>query len=118
MSREGLEDAASRAIMVTDNEASKRDPVMVMRSNLSDAISLGAIASQYQQLRAQHPDARAAVVVAYIRDDHGLTFEQYRCEQERGHSFSSTGTAYGGDEDSYGGEGRCYCAHCGADGDA
>lgn len=29
-----------------------------------------------------------------------------------------TGTAYGGDDDSFFGEGRCYCEHCGADGDA
>lgn len=29
-----------------------------------------------------------------------------------------SGTAYGGDDDSYFGEGRCYCMFCGADGDA
>lgn len=34
------------------------------------------------------------------------------------HDWSYTGTAYGGDDESYHGEGRCYCAHCGADGDA
>jgi hypothetical protein len=34
------------------------------------------------------------------------------------HEWSYTGSAYGGDEDSYGGEGRCYCCKCGADGDA
>ena len=35
-----------------------------------------------------------------------------------GHEFVCTGTAYGGDDESYFGEGRCYCIHCGADGDA
>lgn len=35
-----------------------------------------------------------------------------------GHEWAYTGSAYGGDEDSYHGEGRCYCIHCGADGDA
>lgn len=35
-----------------------------------------------------------------------------------GHKFECTGTAYGGDDESYFGEGRCYCIYCGADGDA
>lgn len=34
------------------------------------------------------------------------------------HDWSYTGSTYGGDEDSYHGEGRCYCSICGADGDA
>lgn len=33
------------------------------------------------------------------------------------HEWVYTGTAYGGDDESYRGEGRCYCKHCGADGD-
>lgn len=40
-----------------------------------------------------------------------------RCTNPGGHKFICTGTAYGGDDESYGGEGRCYCVHCGADGD-
>lgn len=34
------------------------------------------------------------------------------------HDWSYTGTAYGGEDESYHGEGRCYCSLCGADGDA
>lgn len=34
------------------------------------------------------------------------------------HDWVHTGTAYGGDDESYHGEGRCYCSQCGADGDA
>lgn len=34
------------------------------------------------------------------------------------HDWSYSGTAYGGDDESYHGEGRCYCSLCGADGDA
>lgn len=34
------------------------------------------------------------------------------------HSFVCSGTAYGGDDASYHGEGRSYCEYCGADGDA
>jgi hypothetical protein len=34
------------------------------------------------------------------------------------HEWAYSGTAYGGDDESYHGEGRCYCVYCGADGDA
>lgn len=39
------------------------------------------------------------------------------CTNPGGHVFVCSGTAYGGDDDSYHGEGRCYCIYCGADGD-
>jgi len=34
------------------------------------------------------------------------------------HEWAFTGTAYGGDDPRWHGEGRCYCVKCGADGDA
>ncbi len=34
------------------------------------------------------------------------------------HVWVYTGSAYGGDDESYHGEGRVYCENCGADGDA
>lgn len=34
-----------------------------------------------------------------------------------GENWVCSGTAYGGDDESYHGEGRCYCMFCGADGD-
>lgn len=34
------------------------------------------------------------------------------------HEWAYTGTAYGGDDTRWHGEGRCYCTKCGADGDA
>lgn len=34
------------------------------------------------------------------------------------HEWAFTGTAYGGDDPRWSGEGRCYCVKCGADGDA
>jgi hypothetical protein len=40
------------------------------------------------------------------------------CTNPEGHKWVYSGTAYGGDDESYHGEGRCYCEHCGADGDA
>ena len=33
------------------------------------------------------------------------------------HDWVYTGTAYGGDDERYHGEGRSYCSKCGADGD-
>lgn len=39
------------------------------------------------------------------------------CTNPGGHEWAYSGTAYGGDDESYFGEGRCYCVHCGADGD-
>lgn len=41
-----------------------------------------------------------------------------RCTNPEGHEWAYSGSAYGGDDDSYCGEGRCYCVWCGADGDA
>jgi len=40
------------------------------------------------------------------------------CSNPGGHSYECTGTAYGGDDERWNGEGRCLCIHCGADGDA
>lgn len=40
------------------------------------------------------------------------------CTHPDGHRFECTGTAYGGDDERWHGEGRCLCVHCGADGDA
>jgi hypothetical protein len=34
------------------------------------------------------------------------------------HEWAYTGTSYGGDDERWMGEGRCYCLKCGADGDA
>ena len=40
------------------------------------------------------------------------------CTNPAGHKFECTGTAYGGDDERWHGEGRCLCIYCGADGDA
>ncbi|MGH6792160.1 MAG: hypothetical protein ACRECF_05415 [Methyloceanibacter sp.] len=39
------------------------------------------------------------------------------CTNPNGHEYAYSGTACGGDVESYHGEGRCYCIWCGADGD-
>lgn len=48
-----------------------------------------------------------------IFDDDG----EPRCTNPAGHEWECTGTAYGGDDESYFGEGRSYCIWCGMDGD-
>lgn len=40
------------------------------------------------------------------------------CTNPGGHEFECTGVLYGGDDERYHGEGRCFCIWCGADGDA
>lgn len=85
---------------------------------LAETVAFGQVAAQYQQLRQRYPAMRAITIKRYISDDVGLTPEQFECETERGHRWAFTGTAYGGDDSSYMGEGRCYCSRCGADGDA
>jgi hypothetical protein len=40
-----------------------------------------------------------------------------KCCNPGGHEWAYTGTAYGGDDESHFGEGRCYCIWCGMDGD-
>jgi hypothetical protein len=40
------------------------------------------------------------------------------CSDPGGHKFEGTGTAYGGVDERWQGEGRMLCIHCGADGDA
>jgi hypothetical protein len=74
-----------------------------------------AVAMSYRRLRAAHPLVPAARILAYIQQGDGEPFEVFMCP---GHEWQYTGTAYGGDDESYHGEGRVYCAHCGADGDA
>jgi hypothetical protein len=76
-------------------------------------------AQYYRALRHRYPHVAARHVHSYLRDGDGAgTLEQYVCSITAGHEWAYTGTAYGGDEDTYHGEGRCYCALCGADGDA
>lgn len=54
----------------------------------------------------------------WLRDDPEADGPADRCTHPFGHKWVCSGTAYDGDDESYFGEGRCYCEHCGADGDA
>lgn len=86
-----------------------------MIAAFSDLQALAEIAPAYRALRLQHPDIPARTVHQYLRDGgDGLTLQQFSCS----HEWAYTGTAYGGDDERFHGEGRCYCVRCGADGDA
>lgn len=50
--------------------------------------------------------------------DHCEDDGEPRCTNAAGHEWACSGTQYGGDDESFNGEGRCYCVWCGADGDA
>lgn len=69
----------------------------------------------YCNVCTQTPDDRgdARALVADLEPD-----DPDACTNPDGHEFEHTGTAYGGDDPRWHGEGRCYCIHCGADGDA
>ena len=64
-------------------------------------------AADYFAVRAAAPTVPASAVLHYIRDDHGLTLQQFVCR----HEWSS-----GFDDSDH--ETRIYCLLCGQDGDA
>ena len=75
----------------------------------------------YIALDEDNEPAPLPVVYAESDDeaqDEWAEYEAERCSNPAGHSWVYTGTAYGGDDERWCGEGRCYCRHCGADGDA
>lgn len=72
-------------------------------------------ALEYANLRALHPSVPAIKLWHYVRDGEGEPLREFLCP---GHRWAYTGSAYGGDDDRWHGEGRCYCVNCGADGDA
>jgi hypothetical protein len=76
--------------------------------------SVAQLAPLYLSIRQQFPLLPARDVLTFVKHGDGVGIEQYFCR----HEWVFTGSAYGGDDDSYRGEGRCYCSRCGADGDA
>lgn len=74
-------------------------------------------AAAYFRLRSERPDVPAKLAFDYVTGAE-QPLAEFVCERTTGHRWAYTGTAYGGDDDRYMGEGRCYCLHCGADGDA
>lgn len=106
------------------------------------AVVLGSIENAYQRLlRAADAGLTPTAVAGMALEEIGKIFNakaaydkasaiseprsvddedngEQRCTNPGGHQFECTGTAYGGDDERWHGEGRCLCIHCGADGDA
>lgn len=84
-----------------------------------EAVDLGRRVEKYLTFRQEYP--RLAAVVAYraarIYEDGEVSAKEAICFATGGHEWAYTGTQYGGDDERWGGEGRCYCMKCGADGD-
>ena len=59
-------------------------------------------------------DKLLGATLEQVEDAHAIGSDNPFCP----HDWSYSGTAYGGDDESYHGEGRCLCSLCGADGDA
>jgi hypothetical protein len=93
--------------------------------NTAQGISLGS-ADEHIFDEELSNEQRAWLRAFILRWDAAVETEDAWAEAEReefladdcDHEWAFTGTAYGGDDDRYHGEGRCYCAKCGADGDA
>lgn len=86
-----------------------------MLSTFAEVQALAEIIPEYRALRTEHPLVPARTVHAYVRCADGVSFKEFCCPA---HKWVFTGSGYGGEDDSYHGEGRCYCSLCGADGDA
>lgn len=89
-----------------------------MMANFAALREFASLADQYQKERQARPDVPAQRLLNAIRRCNAgdaYSMDEALCPK---HEFVYTGTAYGGDDERCGGEGRCYCAHCGLDGDA
>lgn len=76
------------------------------------------LAASYREARRERPAEPAARIVRAVKmlnAGDAYSLDEALCP---GHKFTYTGTQYGGDDARFGGEGRCYCIHCGLDGDA
>lgn len=91
-------------------------------ASIDEAIAFGDIARRYADARIVLAGATAKNVLRAVRrlDDwrSERNVEEAYCAVTHGHRWTYTGTAYGGDDERWHGEGRCYCCYCGADGDA
>ena len=75
----------------------------------------GQRAAEFYALRDANPTVPARQLWHYVISDRDQSLQEFLCP---GHEWAYTGTAYGGEDERWSGEGRCYCVHCGADGDA
>ena len=77
----------------------------------------GMLTAEMEPKPSAEAVAEAAPVPAAPDDETDVGYPP-PCTDPGGHEFECTGTAYGGDDERWHGEGRMLCVHCGADGDA
>lgn len=86
----------------------------------------GLVLKRLETIQSLIADGAATADDMSVADEDGLEREYDNeidddpnaCSHPRGHQFVNTGTAYGGDDERWGGEDRSYCRHCDADGDS
>ena len=95
-----------------------------MKLTMAEALVLSDALSQYLE-NQPHPELRAdgvpladVATAERLLDEADAFIASAAADPVCAHEWAYTGTAYGGDDESYHGEGRCYCMNCGADGDA
>lgn len=84
-------------------------------SSVTTCPKCGSLYEETSEEQANAP-GRECGACYLVRSEEDATGD--RCTDPGGHRWAYTGTQYGGDDERWHGEGRCYCAHCGADGDA
>lgn len=84
--------------------------------NFDELAHFAHIEHRYRTLRQERPDIPARYVWMFVNDawPDARNIDEALCH----HEWACTGSAYGGDDESYHGEGRSYCLRCGTDGDA
>jgi hypothetical protein len=88
--------------------------------SIDDLQAFALLAGAYANVRAKNPGTPAWACMSYLRaqEDGDQPCAVWRIAAGLGHEWNYSGTQYGGDDESYHGEGRCLCAYCGADGDS
>jgi hypothetical protein len=102
-----------RDVMRRYGEAGREELVGTFPKEIAERFVAAAIADGHDVFIREEPEA-ASYDDEPDYDDDGYPI----CSNPKGHEWACTGSSYGGDDESYHGEGRCYCIWCGADGDA
>jgi hypothetical protein len=90
----------------------------MMTRSFAELERFAEVARVYRVVRDQGVPASAAYSATKDSLENGVRLEEAVCSFTGGHSWHYSGTAYGGDDERYHGEGTVRCSYCGADGDA
>jgi hypothetical protein len=109
---------AAFTVRLWDDRTATETVVVVDATTPDEALTM-AERQGHNYTEAEVNDARGQQVAVFVDESEWEEDEpDERCSNPDGHQWVYTGTQYGGDDERWGGEGRVYCAYCGADGDA